>query len=166
VEPAGAGRVRDGKLAAGASARPGSRFTLVARVGRSVARQAVNVVDPRPNPLAGYWSSDAPPSCGAGHEGAPAPQPIRELIIRRDSAFSLTATPFESYRDYWGRYSAGAAGALRFTTEGGNAELGGLDLEGEARVEGGTLTLTGFWLAGSPGDRAGRTCTYIFTRRR
>ncbi|HSU14066.1 hypothetical protein [Longimicrobium sp.] len=167
VQPAAAGRVdARGRLTVPAAARPGSRFTLVARVGHDTARQTVNVVDARPNPLAANWSQADSARCTGG-EGGPAPEPIRELILRRDSAFSLTAVPFESYRDYWGRYSYDAAtGALHLRIEGGNHSPADGDLEGIARVEGGRLTMEGFWLGDPRQERGGRTCTYVFTRGR
>lgn len=165
VEPRGAARVSHGKLFVPAKARPGSEFTLVARVGRRTARQTVRVVDPRPNPLAGYWSQADSAECTGGAVG-PRPEPIRELIIRRDSTFSLTAVPFETRRDYWGAYSYDAStGALRFRVEHGNDEPRDGGLEGVARVDGNRLRLEGFWLGDPVQERGGRTCAYVFTRR-
>jgi hypothetical protein len=142
---------------------------LVARVGADSVRQTVHVIDPRPNPLAGFWSQAGTDSaeCAGGAAGQPRPEPVRELIIREDSMFSLTAVPFETRRDYWGTYSAdGSTGALRFRVDGGNDDVGDLDLDGRASVEGGKLRLEGFWLGDPARPRAGRTCTYVFTRRR
>jgi hypothetical protein len=90
-----------------------------------------------------------------------------ELIFRRDSAFSLTAVPFETRRDYWGRYSYDeSSGALRLMVENANQERGDLALEGTARVLGDELRLEGFWLGDARYNRGGRTCAYVFTRRR
>jgi hypothetical protein len=166
VRPASAGRVEgSGRLRAAASARVGSEFAVVARVGRDTARQTVHVVDPRPNPLAAYWTQADSAECTGGAAGQPRPEPIRELVFRRDSAFSLTAVPFESYRDYWGRYSFNArTGALRLRIEHGNRDVADGDFEGAARVQGNRLTLSGFWLGDARQERAGRTCTYVFTR--
>lgn len=168
VEPEGAGRVSRGKLRASADARPGSEFTVKVRVGSRTARQTVHVVDPRPNPLAGYWNQpDSTSTTCTGGEGMPRPERIRELILRRDSAFHLTAVLFESRRDYSGRYTVDdATGTLRLRVESDHPVRTDGDLEGTARVEGGTLRLEGFWLGDPRQERAGRTCTYIFNRQR
>ncbi|HYH83553.1 MAG TPA: hypothetical protein VEX86_27410 [Longimicrobium sp.] len=168
VEPRGAGRISRGRVSAPASARPGSEFTLVARVGRHVARQQVHVVDPRPNPLASYWTQrdSANTSCTGG-VGGPRPDRVRELLFRRDSAFSVTYVPWETRRDYWGTYSYNdSTGALRLRVESEARGLGELGLKGVARVEGDTLRLEGFWLGDPRQQRAGRTCTYVFARQR
>jgi hypothetical protein len=167
VEPEGAGRVERGRVYASPTARPGSRFVVKVRVGRRTARQTVHVVDPRPNPLAGYWTQpDSSATTCTGGEGLPRPERIRELIVRRDSAFHLTAVLFESRRDYSGRYSVDATGALRLRVEREDRPGAERDLEGTARVEGGTLRLEGFWLGDPRQERAGRTCTYVFQRQR
>jgi hypothetical protein len=168
VEPEGAGRVERGRLYASPSARPGSQFIVKVRVGQRTARQTVHVVDPRPNPLAGYWSQpDSLSTTCTGGEGMPRPERIRELILRRDSAFHLTAVLFESRRDYSGRYSVDdTTGTLRLRVESEHRVRTDGDLEGTARVEGGTLRLEGFWLGDPRQERAGRTCTYVFQRQR
>jgi hypothetical protein len=168
VEPEGAGRVARGRLHASPNARPGSRFVVKVRVGQRTARQTVHVVDPRPNPLAGYWTQpDSSATTCTGGEGLPRPERIRELIVRRDSAFHLTAVLFESRRDYSGRYSMDdATGTLRLRVEREDRATTDRDLEGTARVEGGTLRLEGFWLGDPRQERAGRTCTYVFNRQR
>lgn len=168
VRPAAAARIdARGKLSVPPSARPGSQFTVVARLGGDTARQTVHVVDGRSNPLAATWSQEDSAQCTGG-AGSPRPEPIRELIFRRDSAFSLTAVPFESYRDYWGRYSYDAAtGALHLRIENSNSQHASeTKLDGTARVEGSRLTMEGFWLGDPRQERAGRTCTYVFKRQR
>lgn len=168
VEPEGAGRVSRGRLHASSNARPGSEFTVKVRVGRRTARQTVRVVDPRPNPLAGYWNQpDSLSTTCTGGEGLPRPERIRELILRRDSAFHVTAVLFESRRDYSGRYTMdGATGTLRLRVEREDRVRTDRDLDGIARVEGNTLRLEGFWLGDPRQERAGRTCTYVFNRQR
>ncbi|HEX9938889.1 MAG TPA: hypothetical protein VGB15_17245 [Longimicrobium sp.] len=168
VEPKGAGRVARGRLYASPNARPGSQFVVKVRAGRRTARQTVHVVDPRPNPLAGYWTQpDSSATTCTGGEGLPRPERIRELIVRRDSAFHLTAVLFESRRDYSGRYRVDdATGTLRLRVESGHRVATEGGLEGKARVEGDTLRLEGFWLGDPRQERAGRTCTYVFQRQR
>ena len=168
VEPEGAGRVSRGRLYASPTARPGSEFTLKVRVGRRTASQTVRVVDPKPNPLAGYWNQpDSLSTTCTGGEGLPRPERIRELILRRDSAFHVTAVLFESRRDYSGRYSVDdSTGTLRLRVESDHRVRTDGDLEGTVRVEGSTLRLEGFWLGDPRQERAGRTCTYVFNRQR
>ena len=155
----------NGRVSVPATARPGAELTVVARVGARTVRQALHVVEPGPHPLAGYWSQQDSAECTGG-AGGPKPEPIRELILRTDSLFSLTAVPFETRRDYWGRYSfQPATNTLRFIVDTGNDAPQDADLDGRATVQGDTLRLEGFWLGDAGHDRAGRTCTYVFTRR-
>jgi len=97
-------------------------------------------------------------------EGCVGADPVRELEFSPGSRFSVTFTPFETYRDYWGSYSFDpATGALRMTVEGGNFVPAGLDLEGQAVLTGGRLILRGFYLGSRnapppPAD----SCTYSF----
>ena len=50
--------------------------------------------------------------------------------------------------------------------ENANQERGDLALEGTARVLGDELRLEGFWLGDSRYNRGGRSCAYVFTRRK
>jgi hypothetical protein len=128
-------------------------------VGRDTARQIVYVVDPRPNPLAGTWSESAPARCTPEAGGL---EPVRELVFHRNGRFSVTFMPFETYNDYWGRYTYDAAtGALSLQVERGNNVPAGADLEGTARVVDKHLVLEGMWL-GQPRSDEPRTCTYTF----
>ncbi|HEU4557391.1 MAG TPA: hypothetical protein VFS20_06055 [Longimicrobium sp.] len=168
VEPEGAGRLSRGRLYASPNARPGSKFIVKVRVGRRTARQTVHVVDPKPNPLAGYWiQPDSTSTTCTGGDGLSRPERIRELILRRDSAFHVTAVLFESRRDYSGRYVMDdATSSLRLLVESDHPVRRDGDLEGTARVEGNTLRLESFWLGDPRQERAGRTCTYVFNRQR
>jgi hypothetical protein len=101
-------------------------------------------------------------------EGCDAPEPVRELEFTADGRFSVTFHPFETYKDYWGRYTLDpATGALSLTVEGGNDRPASLDLEGKARLSGdGALLLEGLYLgqpspSGRPPPPAG-TCRYTF----
>lgn len=136
-------------------APPGAEIVLrykvrdepVVAVLRVVARDAVV--------LTGVWSQQAV-------EGCDGLEPVRELSFGPER-FSVTFTPFESYKDYWGTYRFDpASGALRLTVEGGNSVPPGLDLEGSARLVDGRLVLDGMFL----GDRNGRApeggCRYRF----
>jgi hypothetical protein len=97
-----------------------------------------------------------------GLEGCSAPEPVRELEFQPENRFSVTFTPFETYRDYWGTYSFDSATKrLRLTVEGGNFVPPSLDLEGEAELAGGRLRLKDIFLGSRDGaPRSG--CTYVF----
>ncbi len=82
--------------------------------------------------LAGRWHQSSPVCAG----GDPAPMPVAELEFDADAAgrFAVTFVPFETYKDYWGRYRFDpASGALVLTVERGNAVPEDLDLDGRAR---------------------------------
>jgi hypothetical protein len=149
----------DGRLRVHRYTKPGTELTVTAEVAGRTVRQAVHVVDPHPNPIAGTWEQAGAAECAGG---APA-EPVRELVIRRDGRFTATFTPFESYKDYWGVYTYDRdSGALDMHAVGGNQVPPGLDLAGTARVAGGRLTLRDMWL-GQPGPGTPRACTYVFT---
>ncbi|HEU4557392.1 MAG TPA: hypothetical protein VFS20_06060 [Longimicrobium sp.] len=148
-----------GQLAVRADAAPGTQFLVHAVVGRDTARQIVYVVDPRPNPLAGTWGETAPARCTPAAGGL---EPVRELVFRRNGRFTVTFMPFETYNDYWGRYTYDhATGALKMQIERGNRVPPDADLEGTARVVDKHLVLEGMWL-GQPTSEQPRTCTYTF----
>src|SRR5215207_5099795 len=124
-------------------AKVGDRLTVTADVAGKRIWQEVHVIDPHPNPIAGAWTQDGPAQCT---RGTPA-EPVRELMIRRDGRFSVTFTPFESYKDYWGTYTYDrATGAVAMRTAGGNRIPRGIDLSGSARVANGRLRLQNVWL--------------------
>jgi hypothetical protein len=150
-----------GRLQVSRNARIGDTIVVTADVAGQSVFQHVHVVDPRPNPIAGAWTQDGPAQC----TGAAPAEPVRELMINRDGRFSLTFTPFETYRDYWGTYTSDrATGALAMRATGGNRTPRGTDLSGTARVVGGKLTLRGMWLGQPTPDAPPRACTYTFHR--
>ncbi|MCW3837572.1 hypothetical protein ACFQ1E_16120 [Sphingomonas canadensis] len=98
-------------------------------------------------------------------EGCPNAQPVGELEFRDDGGFSVTFEPFETYRDYWGRFTFDpASGTVEMTTSGGNFVPPDLKLKGKATLDaGGRLVLSGVHLGtrnGAPPPEQG--CTYIF----
>jgi hypothetical protein len=150
-----------GRLQVSARAAPGTEFRVHAAMGGATSAQAVHVVDPRLSPVAGTWGQAQPPACTPAAGGEM--EPVREMELRRDGRFTVTFTPFETYRDYWGRYTYDArTGALAMHVEGGNRVPPGLDLEGTAHVANGRLMLDGFWL-GQPDPAHPRACRYTFS---
>ena len=105
--------------------------------------------------LTGTWSQRSV-------EGCRIPEPVGELEFFPGNRFSVTFTPFETYRDYWGSYTfEPATGRIALKVEGGNFVPDALDLEGEARLDAGSLVLTGFYL-GSRNGTPQSGCTYRF----
>ncbi|HEX8904363.1 MAG TPA: hypothetical protein VF771_05945, partial [Longimicrobiaceae bacterium] len=142
---------------------PGTRFLVRAVMGGDTAGQAVVVVDPRLDALAGAWQQARPARCTPAADSAM--ETVGDLTFKRDGEFSVTFVPFETYRDYWGRYTyEPATGALGLRVERGNKVPAGMDLDGTARVAGNQLTLEGFWLGDPRQQRGGRACTYVFKR--
>jgi hypothetical protein len=95
-------------------------------------------------------------------EGCSAPEPVRELEFQPENRFSVTFMPFETYRDYWGRYSFDpATKQIRLKVEGGNFVPPSLDLEGEAELAEGRLRLKDIFL-GSRDGAPQSGCTYLF----
>lgn len=141
-------------------AKIGDKVVVTANVAGQSVFQEVHVIDPHPNPIAGSWTQEGTPQC----TGSAPTEPVRELVIARDGRFTLTFTPFETYKDYWGTYTWDqATGALTMRAVGGNRIPRGIDLAGTARAANGRLTLRGVWL-GQPEPGAPRTCTYTFRR--
>ena len=89
-------------------------------------------------------------------------EPVRELEFNPNGGFSVTFLPFETYKDYWGGYTFDpATGHIRMNVTGGNFVPPDLDLEGEAELASGRLTLRNVFL-GSRQSPAQKGCTYLF----
>jgi hypothetical protein len=89
-------------------------------------------------------------------------EPVGELEFSPGNRFAVTFRPFETYRDYWGRFEFDpATGKLKLIVEGGNFVPDVLDLEGEADVSAGALVLRNLYL-GSRSPTPWSGCTYSF----
>lgn len=87
---------------------------------------------------------------------------IEELIFNADGSFSVTGRPFETYKDYWGKYAYDAkTAALKFTVEGGNYIPANLDLSGKGYLKGDQLILDQMSLGTGNGSPL---CGMTFTR--
>jgi hypothetical protein len=90
---------------------------------------------------------------------------IEELEFRRDGTFTVTWTPFESYRDYWGTWTHDAAsGALALTIDRGNYVPADFAGTGTATLEGGRLVLHGIRLGSRLAKNRPAICELTFTR--
>ena len=107
------------------------------------------------NPLVGTWRQDG--------ENCPASSAIQELVFTGGGDFSVTWTPFEVYKDYWGTYTYDLeTGAIHLDVESGNQIP-------EDIVPDGTVVLSDDALSfetlsfGTPGQAEG-VCTGSFPR--
>ncbi len=120
-------------------------------------------------PLVGTWREETQIACGTGAEvPVPANSRINELVLRADGTFSVTWMPFESYKDYWGRFQADIPeGRLSLFVDYGNHVPPNLDLEGSHEVApGGHLVLRDLWLGASLRSAgAASACGHAFSRR-
>ncbi len=138
-----------------ADAPPESEIVLRYRVRGEPVVARLRVVARDALVLTGTWGQSAAAGCEVM-------EPVRELEFGPDR-FSVTFTPFESYKDYWGTYSFDPrTGALRLTVESGNNVPSGLDLEGSARLEDGHLVLEDMFLGDRNGQAPEHACRYRF----
>ena len=109
VEPEGKGATidADGLLKIDPKTPPATKFIVTADIEHGRAQRQVPVViyTAETQPLVGLWRQQSSSGCSMPKE-APPPEIIRELEFRADGWFSVTWTPFETYRDYWGTYIA------------------------------------------------------------
>lgn len=134
VDPQGLVQISD-------SAPDGAAVTLNALVGPKEVRGALRVMDMKRKQVVGTWRQISETPCESGEERVPA-DPVREFKLDGSGHFSVTTTPFEAYKDYWGTYAYDAAsGAIRFAVESGNKVPKGVKLSGWAASGNGLLDL-------------------------
>ena len=119
---------------------------VTAHIGAKQVRGDMRVSDPQRFPLVGIWSQVSETPCGTGIARTPVDK-IRELKFDGSGNFSVTTTPFESYKDYWGSYTYEASdGAIRFNVVSGNKPPKSLQLVGRATYSAEQLDLQGLSL--------------------
>jgi hypothetical protein len=107
------------------------------------------------NPLVGTWRQDG--------EDCPAESAIRELVFTGGGEFSVTWTPFEAYKDYWGSYTYDVeTGAIALEVEGGNQVPEDIVPEGTATLSDNVLSFETLSF-GTP-QQADGVCTGSFPR--
>jgi hypothetical protein len=124
VEPSGKGAIIDsaGVLHLDLGTPPRTRFTVSANIEKGRARREAIVIvyTAQTQPLVGLWEQTAQYDCDSG-KLMEYFKPIRELEFRAAGRFSVTWTPFEVYRDYWGEYlSDPETKMLKLKIAGGN----------------------------------------------
>ena len=149
-----------------------SKFVVTADIeqGRALRQMDVFVYSDESQPLVGRWRQQSMFDCASEREIKSA-QPIQELEFRAKGWFSVTWTPFEVYRDYWGSYTTGKDKVnLSMQIESGNFVPKDFHGSGHYKLKDNkTLELTGIYLgdknSSSAGNsKAGNKCRYIFTR--
>ena len=136
----------------------GALITITGRVADQTLEAQVRVLDPIDAPLSGTWKQ--------AHASCAEPAPVRELVFNAEGRFTVTWTPFEAYRDYWGAYRLDpATRAFSAEVESSNRRPANLDLVGSASFEGDDLILADVWL-GDPARMSAEAerCTYRFVR--
>lgn len=135
--------------------------TITGRIGDQSLEAQIRVVRPEEAPLRGNWRQTAS-TCSDGVT----PAPIQELVFNATGGFSVTWTPFEVYRDYWGAYRFDPADkSFSAEVEDGNQRPANLDLAGTASVAGDELILEDVWFGDPTRMAAGAGhCTYRFVR--
>lgn len=91
-------------------------------------------------------------------------QPIEELVFHADGSFSVTWTPFEVYRDYWGTYTYDLeTGSIDLEVTGGNHVPQVVCLHDcTFHVEDGTLRLQNLWLGCPLDGNCALRCGHVF----
>jgi len=175
VEPGGQGAsISDtGLLKVDPKTPVSSKFVVTADIeqGRAQRQMDVYVFSEESQPLVGRWRQQSMFDCDTEKETKPE-QIIQELEFRARGWFSVTWTPFEVYRDYWGSYTtAKDKGDLSLHIEGGNFVPEDFRGSGHYKLKDNkTLELTGIYLGHRNSSNAGRNkignkCRYIFARR-
>ena len=122
--------------AIGAEVEPGTTVLLSGTYrGAHGLSGPVQVYRAADNPLVGTWHQ--------AEEGCPAESAVRELVFTAGGQFSVTWTPFEAYKDYWGTYTYDPeTGTVRLEVEGGNQVPADMVGEGVAIPDGDRLTFS------------------------
>lgn len=107
----------------------------------------VKVYRAEENPLVGTWRQAS--------DDCPTESAVRELVFSGGGEFSVTWTPFEVYKDYWGTYEYNREdGAISLTVEGGNQVPEDIVAEGAAILTDDALRFEGLFF-GTPRQAEG-----------
>ncbi|MBL6957029.1 MAG: hypothetical protein ISR54_09500 [Chlorobium phaeobacteroides] len=144
-----------GKLSIGEDVHNGTEYTISAEVKTSkgwiTLDKRLYIYTSAGNPFVGLWQDRI--------------NDIWELLFEADGTFSVTAHPFEVYKDYWGTYRYDLdKKSIVFEVTGGNSIPEDKDLEGFFEISAnGDLVLRDLSF-GTLSEKAGRQNEYIFTR--
>jgi len=144
-----------GKLSIGEDVHNGTEYTITAEVktrkGSKTLDKRLYIYTSAGNPFVGLWE-DRNNDIGA-------------LLFRSDGTFSVTAHPFEIYKDYWGTYRYDLdKKSIVFEVTGGNKIPEDKDLEGFFEISANSDLFLHDLSFGTLSEKAGRQNEYIFTR--
>jgi hypothetical protein len=148
-------------LTIAADARPGAELVISYLGGGKPVRRSVRIVGKDEKVLTGIRGQRSVENCSVAGK-------VGEIEFTENGRFSVTFQPFETYRDYWGKYEFDpATGAVAMKVDGGNYQPPGLDLEGVARfAEDGALVLEDVYLGLTggmmPPPPVATSCRYTF----
>src|SRR5947209_1153962 len=125
VEPTGKGAsISDnGLLKIDPATTPDSRFVVTADIEKGRTQRTIPVVvyTDKTHPLVGFWRQTGFQCKPVGGTNMPVTGTIEELEFRASGWFSVTWTPFEVYKDYWGTYKIDpASNSFSLKIERGN----------------------------------------------
>jgi hypothetical protein len=163
----------EGLLKIDPTTAPGSKFVVTADIenGRTQRTMPIMVYTDESNPLVGYWNQTSVHCTENNTSPAPATGDIKELEFRASGWFSVTWTPFETYRDYWGSYTVDPKSKqLSFKIDRGNyipkdfQGSGTYKLTGKDTIEFHHLYFGTRMSSSVPPAKALAGCVYVFTR--
>jgi hypothetical protein len=135
VEISGPGSLgEDGRtVVVDADAGAGAAIHVRGKVGDAGISGRILVFHEETQPLVGVWHQPEEACAGT--------TPVRELIFDPDGRFSLTWTPFEVYKDYWGGYTFND-GRLALKPDGGNHTPTDASFVGDVQLDSDTLVIS------------------------
>ena len=144
-----------GKLSIGEDVHNGTEYSITAEVktrkGWKTLDKHLYIYTSAENPFVGLWEDRN--------------NNIGELWFRSDGTFSVTAHPFEVYKDYWGTYRYDLdKKSIVFEINGGNKIPEDKDLEGSFEILANGNLLLHDLSFGTLSEKAGRQNEYIFTQ--
>ena len=123
---------------------PGTRVRLEGNYRGYALNGPVDIYAKAANPLVGMWRQDG--------SDCPDGTAIQELVFSGGGEFSVTWTPFEVYKDYWGSYAYDPeTGAIRLEIESGNQVPDDVVTEGTVTLDEGMMTFDTLYF-GTPMD--------------
>ncbi len=144
-----------GKLSIGEDVQNGTEYTITAEVKTSKGWKTLDkrlyIYTSAGNPFVGFWKDRN--------------NDIGELRFLADGTFSVTARPFEVYKDYWGTYRYDLnKKSIVFEVTGGNRIPEDIDVEGFFEISANGSMLLHDLSFGTLSEEKGIPEKYIFTR--
>lgn len=156
--------IKDNKLTIKPGTPDGTELTVTGVIRTTTGVRKVEgklyVIDMTKHAIAGNWRQDSI-SCPGGAKG----DPLNELIFNARGEFKATWFPFETYVDYWGKYTFDpATGAMTLTPTDGNHVPNDAVLTGTVTVEGNELRTKGLSFGQPRGSALSPECEIVFKR--